>query len=85
MLITTGLNTSTPFLCICRVNELQDPTYQYKVDIVNFQVRLFFKWLRLWYRFLDRTVIFDTARGKFTKNGLRLLIAPASVPTICSI
>lgn len=22
-----------------RVNELQDPTYQYKVDIVNFQVR----------------------------------------------
>lgn len=26
---------------IDRVNELQDPTYQYKVDIVNFEVRLF--------------------------------------------
>lgn len=26
-------------LCIYRVNELQDPTYQYKVDIVNFEVR----------------------------------------------
>lgn len=25
---------------IFRVNELQDPTYQYKVDIANFQVRL---------------------------------------------
>lgn len=27
-------------VCLFRVNELQDPTYQYKVDIANFQVRL---------------------------------------------
>lgn len=29
---------SSNFLYIHRVNELQDPTYQYKVDIANFQV-----------------------------------------------
>ena len=31
-----------PFLT-CRVNELQDPTYRYKVDIANFEVRTLVK------------------------------------------
>lgn len=35
---TRGLKRSTLLFWNCRVNELQDPTYQYKVDIVNFQV-----------------------------------------------
>ncbi len=35
---TAGLKISVLLFRTCRVNELQDPTYMYNVDIANFQV-----------------------------------------------
>lgn len=53
--------------CTCRVNELQDPTYQYKVDIKNFEVRLSplmdFKQPSVYVSCLKSTVIFPGNEG----------------------